>query len=231
MTSYCGPPPLPDAAMVAWNLDPVLLAGLAIGAALSLRSASPRTALTAVAVLALAFVSPLCAISVALFMARAVHHILIVAIAAPLFALAFPGHRTALIGPAFVAATGLLWAWHLPSLYDAALADARVYWLMQASLLGSAIWFWRSLFAAPMVSATFGAIAAMAQMGMLGALLTFAPAPLYATHMGTTLAWGLPQLGDQQLAGLIMWVPGIIPYAIALALIARRGWVRAGVTT
>ena len=230
MTSYCGPAPFPDEAMLAWNFDPVLLGGLAICSIISLRSKNPRPALMGVAVLAVAFVSPLCAISVALFMARAVHHILIVAIAAPLFALAFPSHRIAMIGPAFVAATGLLWAWHVPSLYDAALADARVYWFMQASLLGSAIWFWRSLFAAPLVSATLGAIAAMAQMGMLGALLTFAPAPLYAAHIGTTLAWGLPQLADQQLAGLIMWVPGIIPYAIALALIARRGWARAGST-
>ncbi|MGK2909033.1 MAG: cytochrome c oxidase assembly protein [Sphingobium sp.] len=230
MTSYCGPPPLPDAAMIAWNLDPVLVAGFAICAFVALRSANPRLALAGVAVLAVAFVSPLCAISVALFMARAVHHILIVAIAAPLLALAFPSRRTAMVGPVFVAATGLLWAWHLPSLYDAALADARVYWLMQASLLGSAIWFWRSLFAAPVLPAALGAIAAMAQMGMLGALLTFAPTPLYAAHVGTTLAWGLPQIVDQQLAGLIMWVPGIIPYAIALALIARRGWARAGVT-
>lgn len=230
MTSYCGPPPVPDAAILAWNFDPVLLAGLAICAAMALRATNPRLAMAGVAVLAVAFVSPLCAISVALFMARAVHHILIVAIAAPLFALAFPSRRTAMIGPAFVAATGLLWAWHLPSLYDAALSNTRIYWLMQASLLGSAIWFWRSLFAAPLVSATLGAIAAMVQMGMLGALLTFAPAPLYAAHVGTTLAWGLPQLVDQQLAGLIMWVPGILPYAIALALIARRGWARAGAT-
>ncbi|MEC3948142.1 cytochrome c oxidase assembly protein [Sphingobium sp. HWE2-09] len=230
MTSYCGPPPLPDAAMAAWNFDPILLVGLTISALFALRSASPRLALAGVAVLAVAFVSPLCAISAALFMARAVHHILIVAIAAPLFALAFPSRRTAMIGPAFVAATGLLWAWHIPSLYDAALADARIYWLMQASLLGSAIWFWRSLFAAPVMPAALGAIAAMAQMGMLGALLTFAPAPLYAAHAGKTMAWGLPQLVDQQLAGLIMWVPGIIPYAIALALIARRGWARAAVT-
>ncbi|WP_422634016.1 cytochrome c oxidase assembly protein [Sphingobium sp.] len=216
--------------MMAWNLDPVLLAGLAICAFLALRPASPRPAIAGVAVLAVAFVSPLCAISVALFMARAVHHILIVAIAAPLFALALPSRTTGMTGPAFVTAAGILWIWHLPSLYDAALLDTRIYWLMQASLLGSAIWFWRSLFAAPLVSATLGAIAAMAQMGMLGALLTFAPAPLYAAHVGTTLAWDLPQLVDQQLAGLIMWVPGIIPYAIALALIVRRGWARAGVT-
>ncbi|CAN5259138.1 cytochrome c oxidase assembly protein [soil metagenome] len=230
MTSYCGPPPLPDQAMLVWNLDPVLLAGLAICALFALRLPKVGPAMAAVAVLAVTFVSPLCAISVALFTARAVHHILIVTIAAPLFALAFPSRTVTMIGPAFVAATGLLWAWHLPSLYDAALTDARIYWLMQVSLLGSAIWFWRCLFAAPLVSATMGTIAGMAQMGMLGALLTFAPASLYVAHAGTTLAWGLPQLLDQQLAGLVMWVPGVIPYAIALAWIARRGWMRASVT-
>jgi len=231
MTSYCGTPPLPDGWMSAWNLDPVLLAGLAICAAFAARSLQPRTALAGVFVLALAFVSPLCAISVALFSARAVHHVMIVAVGAPLLALAFPTRGSGAVLPALVAATATLWLWHLPSLYDRALAEAPVYWLMQSSLLASALWFWRSLFAAPPISATLGAMAAMTQMGMLGALLTFAPDPLYAAHLGTTLPWGMTQIADQQLAGLIMWVPGIVPYALALALVARRIWARAAIAT
>lgn len=227
MTSYCGTPPFPDDWMLRWNMDPVLLGGLAICTALALRSAQPRLAVGGIGVLALAFVSPLCAMSVALFSARAVHHVLIVAVAAPLIALAFPARRAGSLGLALLIATAILWVWHLPSLYDRALADSRVYWLMQASLLGSAVWLWRALFAAPPVSATLAAILAMTQMGMLGALLTFAPNPLYAAHIGTTLPWGIDQIADQQLAGLIMWVPGVIPYAVATALIARRFWLRA----
>jgi putative membrane protein len=229
IANYCGTPPLPTDLFLRWNLDPILLIALAIGAAVALRSARPRLMLGGVVVLALAFVSPLCALSVALFSARAVHHILIVAIAAPLLALAFPGRPPRFLGAALLTATVTLWLWHVPSLYDRALAHTAIYWLMQVSLLATAVWFWRELFAAPPVPATLSAIAAMAQMGMLGALLTFAPDPLYVVHIATTLPWGLSPLADQQLAGLIMWVPGILPYAVITAVIGRRLWMRTAV--
>lgn len=230
MTSYCGTPPLPQEWLLRWNFDPLLLLALAACAALALRSARPQLALAGVVALALAFVSPLCALSVALFSARAAHHILLVAVASPLFALAWPARRATALVPTLIAATATLWAWHLPALYDRALADTGIYWLMQLSLLATAFLSWRALFAAPPVPATLTAIAAMAQMGMLGALLTFAPRALYAAHATTTQPWGLLPLVDQQLAGLIMWVPGIAPYAIATALIARRLWERTAAT-
>jgi len=216
MTSYCGAPSLPQDWLERWNFDPILLVALMIGAASALRSPHPRLALASIGVLALAFVSPLCPLSVSLFSARALHHVLLVAVAAPLAALAFPAHRP--------------WAWHLPALYDRALANTAIYWLMQLSLLGAATWFWRQLFAAPPVTASMVSICAMAQMGMLGALLTFAREPLYASHAASTLPWGLEQVADQQLAGLVMWVPGVVPYALATALIARRAWAGAAGT-
>ena len=227
MTSYCGAPPDPADLMRSWNLDPILLLALGAGALVAWRSRHPKPALAAIGVLALAFVSPLCALSVSLFSARAVHHLLVVAVAAPLLAMAFPARRPMLPGLAFVVATAVLWAWHLPSFYDAALAGTALYWLMQATLLASAFWFWQAMFAAPPVAGVLMAILGMAQMGMLGALLTFATTPLYATHIGTTLPWGLDQVVDQQLAGLVMWVPGIVPYALAVAVLARRTWARA----
>ncbi len=230
MTSYCGAPPHPYDWIGRWNFDPVLLVALAVAAAVAMRSPHPRLALASVAILAVAFVSPLCALTVALFSVRAVHHVLLVAAAAPLAALAFPGRGSRHLGIAFVISTATLWAWHLPSPYDRALDDTAVYWLMQLSLLGTAIWFWRELFAAPPVTASMASILAMAQMGMLGALLTFARTPLYASHAASTLPWGLEQVADQQLAGLVMWVPGVVPYALATALIARRVWIRAAGT-
>lgn len=230
MTSYCGAPPHPYDWLERWNLDPVLLVALAIAATMALRSPHPRLALASVGVLAVVFVSPLCALSVALFSARAVHHVLLVAVAAPFAALALPARGYRYLGIAFAISTATLWAWHLPALYDRALGNTATYWLMQLSLLGTAIWFWRELFAAPPVSASMVSILAMAQMGMLGALLTFARAPLYASHAASTLPWGLEQVADQQLAGLVMWVPGVIPYALVTALIARRIWTRAAGT-
>lgn len=230
MTSYCGAPPHPYDWLERWNFDPALLVALAVTAVVAVRSPHPRLALAAVAALAVAFVSPLCALTVALFSVRTVHHVLLVAVAAPLAALALPGRRSHYLGLAFLASTATLWAWHLPSLYDRALGGTTIYWLMQLSLLGTATWFWRELFAAPPVTASMVSILAMAQMGMLGALLTFTRTPLYTSHAASTLPWGLEQVADQQLAGLVMWVPGVVPYALATALIARRVWIRAAGT-
>lgn len=223
--TYCGPPPLPGGLASSFNLDPVLLIAL-LAMAVVLRH--QKTGLVAVGVLAIALVSPLCALSSALFSARVVHHILLVAVAAPLLAAALPARRVPGIALPFVASTAVLWAWHLPQAYDAALANVALYWVMQLSLLGSAVLFWRAVLAegrSPVDRLAF-VVAAFAQMGLLGALLTFAPAPLYAAHAFAPLAWGLTPLQDQALGGAIMWVPAGIPYAIAAVWIARRSWTQ-----
>ena len=71
-------------------------------------------------------------------------------------------------------------------------------------------------------SALSGLLGSIIQMGMLGALLTFAGQPLYEPHMTTTLPYGLTPLADQQLAGLLMWVPAALPYLAVALLIAWR---------
>lgn len=224
---YCGPAPDPSEIWLRWNLDPALLLGLALlAAAVGLRQSGRLTGWVAVAVLALAFVSPLCAASAALFSARVVHHVLLVAVAAPLLALTWPGRAAGAVLPAFLIATAVLWGWHLPAAYDLAMSDIGVYWAMQLSLLLSATAFWRVVLhprqaaghALPMI------LAGIVQMGLLGALLTFAPAPLYAIHALAPLGWGFTPLGDQQLGGLIMWVPAALPYAALGAIVARREW-------
>ncbi len=222
---YCGPPPLPEAIWASWNFDPALLAGLAIAIAVLRRSPA---GLAAVLVLAITFVSPLCALSSALFSARVVHHVLLVAVAAPLLAIAVPARRPGSAAIPFAVSTAVLWAWHVPQAYDLALSNVLVYWVMQLSLLASATWFWRAVIhdgRSPVDRLAF-VVAAFAQMGMLGALLTFAPDPLYAAHALAPWAWGLSPLQDQQLGGLIMWVPAGIPYAVIAGLTARRSWGR-----
>ena len=57
------------------------------------------------------------------------------------------------------------------------------------------------------------------QTGLLGALLTFAGRPLYAAHLSTTAAWGLTPLEDQQLAGLIMWIPASLIHLTTLGVL------------
>ena len=120
----------------------------------------------------------------------------------------------------------ILWMWHLPAAYDLALSNIPVYWLMQLSLLGSAVWFWQTVFSAndAPVERIIYVIASFAQMGLLGAILTFAPTALYAAHVVAPFEWGLTPLGDQQLGGLIMWVPSGLPYGAAAVLLARRSW-------
>lgn len=227
--AYCGQPPAPAELLARWNLDPWLLLGIALCATVVARNASGnerRMLGAAVLVLLVIFVSPLCALSSALFSARIVHHVLLVACAAPLLALAVPATREEGVGLPFVASTVTLWLWHVPALYTTALQQVPLYWLMQLSLLGTAWWFWRAVCSAraALPAALVTIAAAIGQMGLLGAILTFAPRPLYPHHFVTPLAYELSPLGDQQLAGLIMWVPAMLPYAVIAAWIARRAW-------
>lgn len=63
----------------------------------------------------------------------------------------------------------------------------------------------------------------MMQMGFLGALLTFSRRPLYPHYAARAPELGLDVLLDQQLAGLVMWVPACLPYlAGAVWLLARE---------
>ncbi len=224
--AYCGPAPVPTEIWIAWNGDPVLIGALCGSALLAwMRGGKQRNALlAAIAVLAILFVSPLCAMTTALFSVRAAHHLVVIAVAAPLIASAVPDRWRTALAPTFIAATVTLWAWHVPAFYTAALTETWLYWLMQLTLLGTATLFWRALFTAPAPQALVAIAATIGQMGLLGALLTFAPEPMYLHHMVAPVAWGLTPLADQQLAGLIMWVPGNIPYAILAWIIARRSW-------
>lgn len=231
--AYCGPPPLPADLFRSWNLDPWLIGVLTIVALAAVFvpgfAARRRVALLgATVVLAVAFVSPLCALTTALFSARGAHHLLLYAAAAPLLALALPLKVRVSGSVAFLASTAALWVWHLPAAYSAALADTTTYWVLQSLLLASGWLFWAQVLGArssplsglPMVALGAG------QMGLLAAVLTFAPKPLYADHLLTTAAFGLSPLEDQQLSGLIMWVPGTAIFLLVALWLGQRSWSR-----
>lgn len=236
--SYCGPPPLPDELWGRWNLDPLLLVAMAIGMGVFLffqpRSLRDRASfLAGMAVLAVIFISPLCALTVALFSARVVHHVLLVAVAAPLLAWALLGRLTAanaamlsrLLTPLLLLHTVVFWLWHAPHAYALALTSTPIYWVMQASLLLSAMLFWGSVLLASPARAVAALVAVTVQMGLLGALLVFAGQPLYWPHFTTTAPFGLDAHTDQQLAGLIMWVPAGLPYLL-VAVLRLSAWLR-----
>ncbi|WP_182083893.1 cytochrome c oxidase assembly protein [Aureimonas sp. ME7] len=231
--SYCGPAPLPADVIGAFNWDPWLLAALLGAAAFGIwrgrdwPRARRRALAAALCVLVVAFVSPLCALSSALFSARVTHHLLLIALAAPLLALAFPA-KGARVGSALpllaLLQVATVFFWHAPAPYAAALADMRLYWVMEASLLGAATLLWRELLApgASPLGVGLAHLVVIALMGLLGALITFAPVPLYAAHFLTTEPFGVSALEDQQLAGLLMWVPAMLPNLVA-ALGCVRG--------
>lgn len=218
---YCGPAPVPEDILLRWNLDPIVLA-LLLSLAFVFRKNG--RGLAATVVLVVAFVSPLCALSSALFAARVLHHVLLVAVASPLLACAVPARTPTPVGLTFLLATAALWLWHLPAAYDAALTQDGLYWLMQVSLLVPAFAFWRAVRSQPAGAALGWVFLAYLAMGMLGAILTLAPQGLYSTHAVAPMLWGFTPLADQQLGGLIMWMPAALPYAVWGALVARRAW-------
>jgi putative membrane protein len=226
---YCGPAPHPAAWLTHWNFDPLLLGVLGALAAWWFfkrdRIAERGFVALAFAIVLLLFVSPLCALGSALFSARAVHHVVLAALLAPVLAVILlrNGRASGVAWPlATIAHAATFWAWHLPSLYGAALASDALFWLMQATITGTAVLLWQTVMRAPVTSAVAALLATMVQMGALGALLTFAARPLYAPHWSSTAAWGLSPLEDQQLAGLFMSAPGSLVYLLAAVTMLYR---------
>jgi putative membrane protein len=236
---YCGSAPVPGA--LQWNLDPVLIAVLGVLALVyaarfrsgrGVRDKRLALGLTGWLVLGGALVTPLCNLSVALFAARAAQHVLILLVAAPLLILGQAdtviglgrvGRRENFLAPAIFA--GVLWFWHMPPFYDATLQNNAVYWAMHISMLGAALGLWRVLLRN---GGLLGSLFTGAQMGALGAILTLSPRPWFAVHAATTWPWGLSQLTDQQLGGVIMWiVGGVVVGTFTIAAFAR-GLANAG---
>ena len=121
-----------------------------------------------------------------------------------------------------------LWVWHMPRFYEAAAGDELVHMLEHLSFLASALVLWW----AALLSARTSALGAAAgifllfttglQDGLLGALLTFAPRPLYASYAEFGHLLGIDALADQQLAGIIMWIFGGFIYLGAALTLASR---------
>ena len=95
MIAYCGPAAVPDDLWTRWNLDPLLIAMLAAWRSwlVAVAASDARAGWAAIVLMLVIFVSPLCALSSALFSARVLHHVLLIAAVAPLLALAFPLRR------------------------------------------------------------------------------------------------------------------------------------------
>ncbi|MDB5596390.1 MAG: Cytochrome c oxidase caa3-type, assembly factor CtaG-related protein [Hyphomicrobiales bacterium] len=221
------------------------------GFAAPLRSAAFMMGLI---VIGFALAGPLHAFAERSFSAHMVEHELLIVVAAPLLVIARPGGvllwaftrpqrqaiatglRTTRVLRAWRACRGLqaatllhgavLWTWHVPTLFNQALRVEPLHWLQHGSFLLSGIWFWQAILASAgqkhSILAISDLFATTMHLGLLGALLALARHPLYAP-----LAARADALADQQLAGVIMWVPGCLLYAIVALLIGARMLCRA----
>ena len=110
-----------------------------------------------------------------------------------------------------------IWFWHAPGPYIAALQSPSWHVLEHACFLFSGWLFWWSVLRPGRTAALPAAGALLFTVmhtGLLGALLSFAKLPLYSV--------ALSALADQQLAGLVMWVPGGLVYLLAAVGAASR---------
>ena len=126
----------------------------------------------------------------------------------------------------------VLWAWHLPVATTAALRSDPVHWLMHGTFLAAGLWLWAAMWKRlrdPHVGAGAGVVAMVAvmmQMGFIGALLTFATRPLYPVYAERAPLLRLDAIADQQLAGVLMWVPSCIPYLAGAMWLLWHGFAR-----
>lgn len=203
---------------------------------------------------AIALLSPLDKLSDILFSAHMGQHELLILVAPPLFVFARPfavapwafgdAPREAFVAfaqrpvvrsvwralthPTVVVAAHavVLWVWHVPSLFEAALADDNIHALQHLGFFVTAALFWWALIHGRYGRIGYGVavlfvFVTAAHSSALGALLTVAGKTWYPTYEATGRTWGVGALDDQRLAGLLMWIPaGALFVPLALALFA-----------
>jgi putative membrane protein len=208
--------------------------------------------------LVLALVSPLDGLGAWLFSAHMVQHELLMAVVAPLMVMSRPlavwiwacppswrrpigavFQRPAWRRPwrwltsplgAWLLHAAVLWLWHIPRCFEAALASNTIHTWQHLSFLASALLFWWAVLGRASRSSRAVALVllftTMLHTGALGALLTLSPVPWYGSYVPTTAAFGWDALEDQQLGGLVMWLPAGLAYfvaGLALGLHLLRG--------
>ncbi len=174
------------------------------------------------------------------FSAHMIMHMAVVALAAPLLALALAGHRWDPVARAprrfspIVASMVelvLVWAWHAPALHHAARHHAWAQVAEQGSFLAAGLFLWlaalgggRALRRERAAGGITGLLLTSMHMTLLGALLVLGDRTLYGHHGA---GYGLAPIHDQQLGGAIMLLAGGLAYlGGALALAADLFWRR-----
>ena len=188
-------------------------------------------ALLAAGLLALlaAWTGPVPDLADRLFTARMARHVLVVAVAAPLLALALAPRLAATragaalaSAPVLLAAVefGAVWGWHLPGMHAWARLSALGLIIEQGTFLAVSLALWLSAVLPGAALAGAGALLLTTMhMTLLGALLTLAPRPLFAGCGG---ALGLTPLADQALGGTLMLAVGPLVYLVGGVWLTAR---------
>jgi putative membrane protein len=195
--------------------------------------------MSGVLLLFVAVVSPIETISGYLLSIHMVQHLMLTMLVAPLLLAGTPGWMLrpllrphfvrpiarALTQPvaAFLLFNAIFSAWHMPALYNLALQNATTHALEHAMFLPAALLTWWPVFSPldelprladpPLLLYLF---LESLPPTILGALITFAGEPLYPSYAAAPRLWGLSVAIDQQLGGLIMWIPGALVYFVVL---------------
>lgn len=184
----------------------------------------------------------------ALFSAHMAQHMLLTFVGPPLWLLGTPGWLARRLAPApwlnaathpviaFTVFTSIMWVWHVPAMYAAALEDQTLHIVEHLTFMGSALLGWWPILGPDDAGRLRPAyrlaylIPSMFACTALAGLITLSSRDLYPFYADTTRFWGLSPLDDQQLGGLGMWLPGDMVY-VALTLWTARALLESGPAT
>jgi cytochrome c oxidase assembly factor CtaG len=196
----------------------------------------------ALAVFLLTLLSPLNTLADGyLFSAHMAQHILLLLIVPALLLFSLPRTLSLAVGPrvfahplvGWLAGVGAMWFWHAPALCNAAVASRPVHALQTVSLLVLGSVFWRQILAPREEEclspprAIFYLFSACIACSVLGIIITFSPVTVCSIYMmpltdrlgmlqTIRTAWGFSPERDQQIGGLLMWVPMCLIYLTAI---------------
>jgi len=232
--------------MNTWDWEPSVVMGcaaLAIGYLALVRKRWNRAPyfLAGVLLLLLDLVSPIDALADQyLFSAHIVQHFLLALVIPPLLLLGAPAFQLGALDKvervvgqppvSWLLGVGTMLAWHIPGLFNAALANDGLHVFQHLSFLVTGVIFWWPILG-PLQARhlpTLGAVAylfsACVCCSLLGAFLTFTPVGLYPAYLNPPhpIPWGLDPQSDQQLGGMLMWVPGCFVYLAGILATVTR---------
>jgi cytochrome c oxidase assembly factor CtaG len=231
--------------MNTWDWEPSVVLGcamLAIGYMAAVRKRPNRAPyfLAGVFLLLLDLVSPIDTLGDQyLFSAHVVQHFLLALVIPPLLLLGAPPFELGRLNRlervlgqppvSWLLGVGTMLAWHIPALFNAALASEGLHVLQHLSFLITGTIFWWPILS-PVEHQRLPALGAIAYLfsacvccSLLGAFLTFGPVGLYPAYLNPPArVWGLDPKSDQQLGGMLMWVPGCFVYLAGILAVVRR---------